>query len=855
MKFRHHRTLVVGVVAVVVTAALLAPFFRFGSSSSSRPTATSLADDRPLAIPGVSDRPESSAAPTIRVGVWDRDRARYVAIQSRLERAAGGVVLQFVSLDALADRLPSPAAGEPLWRPVASVMLDAADVLPMMAWTDDAGRAGLLVDMRSEVQRDAQMRDDALLSSLLDPQRNAPLWALPTGIRPIVIAVAPLASDAASLPDRPTWSDIVAMVASSPAPPSTDAPPHGVADPTLGVAVAAGLAAERGADLRSGAQAAAWMRSAAAEEWGAAICRLVADDVLLRDPRRHDQAAAAPFRAADLLVRDAPSDVRWVPLPPPAVPGFAPDLVGWSISARAPDRAAAWRVVLALAADADKTLDPDTLPLLPSARERTLFWRRMSASQRQAIIRGATAPDEPMPLSVAAGIAHVLDAACDRSVALRQALDDAADVITQGDAPLAAHDAAPSAPLPPPDIDAAAAVMRLGGVDRDTLILVQRALADDGILVRATDRSLHDTASVVAAQSDCAILPMPLDDATAALAAPTDDALSSAPAAARAAVADARGVMRAIPLRASAPLLVFRPSVIRAAVGDPPHGEWTWDDVARLAERTPTAVPGVYGYVPSSAPIEDLLRYLTSLHGPLAHAGADGGMRLRFDDPQIAAAALRYFAMVDPLRAEGLRWYDPDGAVVDHLQSLIAAKRAALWIMPSDAVPSDADLGLAPWPSGGGLPWSAVGLEALVLRRDSPVQAACRTVAAVVRQSRDAPNGMTPLADRPADDPRSRAVWRTLTRPLIDDVRIDVPSPVRRWLAQAMDVVWEAPPQRRAALMRDRLAWVQRRADEYVQCVAVLQIADQERECALLTYPDDPWHQRVVPGGDPPTGD
>ena len=853
MKFRHHRTLVVGVVAVVVAAALLAPFVRFGSSPSSRPTATSRSEDRPLVIPGAPPRPESSSTAMIRVGVRDRDRARYVAIQSRVERAAG-VVLQLVSLDALVDRLPSPADGEPSWRPVASVVLDAVDVLPIMAWTNDAGRAGDLVDMRAEIRRlGADVRDDALAAALLDPTRDEPLWAFPAGIRPILIALAPVAVADAPVPERPSWSDILALAAPS----STNAPPRGVAEPTLGVAAAAGLAAERGVDLRRAPHVATWMRSAAAEEWGAAVCRLVADNGLLRDPNRHDQAAATAWRADDLAARDAPSDARWVPLPPPATPGLAPDLVGWSISARAPDRAAAWRVVLALAADADALLDPDALPVLPGARERSLFWRRLSPAQRQAVLHGAPAHDDPMPLSVAAGIAHVLDAACDQGEALRQALDGAADVIAQGDAPLAAHDAAapPPPPPPPPSVDDAMAVVRLGGVDQDAVTLVQRALAADGILVRATERRLHDPASVVVAQSDCALLPMPLDAATTALAAPTGDAATAAPAAARAAVADSRGVMRAIPVRASAPLLVFRPSVVRAALGDLPSGEWTWEDVARLAERAPTAVPGVYGYVPSSAPVEDLLRYLTALHGPLASARADGRMQLRFDDPQIADAALRYFAMAEPLRAEGLRWYDPDGAVVDHVQTVIAEKRAALWVLPSDAVPWDDDVAVAPWPSGGGLPWSAVGLEALVLRNDSPAQAACRAVADVMRHARAAANGMTPLADRPADDPRSRAVWRSLSRPLIDDVRVALPSPVRRWFAQAMDVVWEAPPQRRAALMRDRLAWVQRRADEYAQCVSVLQIAERERECALLTYPDDPWHQRSVPSGDPPTGD
>lgn len=348
---------------------------------------------------------------------------------------------------------------------------------------------------------------------------------------------------------------------------------------------------------------------------------------------------------------------------------------------------------------------------------------------------------------------------------------------------------------------------------------------------------------------------MPLDADTVSGSADLGPDVAAAPSAARSAVQDAGGVARAIPLHASAVVTAFRPSLTRAIVGDPPNGEWTWETIATLAERAPTVTPGVYGYAPSVTPVDDLIRYLVARRGPLAQRDADGRLQVTIDDPQIVALVAQYLAMVEPLRAESLRWYDPDGAVVAHLRSVIADGRVALWLTPSETVDPTPDYAIAPWPSDGSVPLSVVVLDALTLRADSPMHDACRRAVRAIRPMAADRIGVTPVDDRPPPDPLARAVWRSLTRPAADDRRVRLPAAVRRWLAQALDDVWNAPPAHRRDRLQERLEEVQRSVDTYLFCMRELHVPDVEQVCARMVYPTDPWWQRVPMSGDPPTGD
>lgn len=790
----------------------------------------------------------SSRRIAVRLLIRQADAMRYRPVIARIERDLGDVVIDLVAMDAI-DLAPPVAGAEP-WRRAASPLVAAADVLPDFPWTLAAGQTGMLLDLRAFL-RDLPPDIAADFPPGALPDDNAPLWLLPAGMR-----VTLLRMDAAAppLPPRASWTAIFAAVTEARR--QQSAPVQGVYDPTGGAVAFAAAIFDLGLDWRSVDPRDVDLTAPAVRQALEQTCRRIDDGTVTIS---ETAVIAAPYDPSAWTSARADRAAQWVPWPPPAAPPFHSQVAGWSVSSSTNDPQAAWRVALALTAAAPDLLTPDIIPARQSARARSAPWGRLPDGARAAVIEAWRMDRAMIDPAIVGALGDAIQRAClDREpidAALNAAQRDLADLLARQAAWDANPPDLPAAPtaVPPPAIDAAQGAVVLGGNDPDAERVARDALARSGVIARpasaaplvgAADRAAFELAQ----RSDCLIWDAPLPDSAAALMDAMGAPAQNAPPAVVALLRRADGVVIGAPWRASSYVLVYRPSLFRAAGEREPTPAWTWDDLEAAARRLTDERRGVYGYAPLGAPLADLRRYLEARGVPLAPP-VDGEMTPRIDDPQTVAAVRRYLELIAPLAREGARFADDDGAGANRMLSLIAEGRVAMWLSPPDVVHDDPDARVAPWPSGGWLPPSAVRVSAVYAVAAAPGAARCAEAAQALQRDPPLPPGMIAIAPAPNEDDLQQAVRASLRLPVDPAKRDALPWVPLRWTGQALDDALRDP-----ARLNDRLGWAQRRATEYALCLVAMEtLPNVERWCAEAVRPDDPLPP--APAGDPPTGD
>lgn len=829
---------IVAVVGVMIAATASPP------SPRVRPTPT---------IHGWTDAsdavtPRSSRGTVVRVAAWDRDRQRYAAVARQIEQELGDIAIVLVSLDDLVVNAPAEPTPE-AWRPAAAAVTSSADVIPSFPWIANAGAAGMAANLRSAVAAlPPDVVRDFAPGALPDAPSDEPLWVIPGGIRPTFMRVA-LTDALPGAPGDVTWTDVVSAVQRVRSGPN---PPIGILDATGGASVMSGALLAMGVDLRRVAPHDVRLSDPTMRTALERVCRWIEDGTVAIGLDQDAVALARPESAAtwaSLPAADS-ADAQWIVWPQPETAPLQTSIAGWSISAAAGDRSAAWRVVVALTAYADQALPPDMLPARQSALARSLAGRRMPEGARAAIASAWRRDHRIVDPAITGALSDAVDRACIQRRPIAAALEEAQRTLTALLArPIVSAPVAPPTPAPPtPAPDVRAGVIRLGVHDRSVLHIAQAAVAPQGWVVQAAPLPASGNVTREASANDCVILDAPLDEALAALMRAAGGAAPTAPPAVQAMVQRADGALIGVPWRASAAVLAYRPSLFRAAGVAEPTDQWTWDDVDAAAAILTRATPqGVrqYGYAPHGSMLADLVWRLESRNAALMTL-ADGRPRMRMSDPRVIDEVERYLRLVQPLRDAGARFADDDGRWAQSMRDLIAEGRVAMWLSFADAIPDDPDVRAVAWPRDAALPPSVVRVSALFILDGSPHADQCAAIARALMRNPPLLPGMIAIDAQASEDDPQRAVRRSLDR-RVDRSAADVTPPmVLRWAAHALDAVRD-----RASLER-QLAWLERRAYEYRLCMEALDHEDAERICAEAVRPDAPPPTMV---GDPPTGD